>query len=75
MIVLWCVLASLVAVFALRRVPVGRVLLMVSASVAALVCLVGAVLGSPLLVVPLVACGGTVALLMRPEVTEWYAGR
>ena len=74
-IVLWCVLASLVAVFALRRVPVGRVLLMVSASVAALVCLVGAVLGSPLLVVPLVACGGTMALLMRPEVTEWYAGR
>lgn len=74
-IVLWCLLASLVAVFALRRVPVGRVLLMVSAGVAALVCLLGTVLGSPLLVVPLAACVGAMALLMRPEVTEWYAGR
>ena len=74
-IVVWCVLASLVAVFAFRRVPVGRVLLMVSASCAALLCLAGAVLGSPLLVVPLVACGATMALLMRPEVTQWYAAR
>ncbi|WP_166134504.1 hypothetical protein [Nocardioides ochotonae] len=74
-IVVWCVLAALVAVFAFRRVPVGRVLLMISASCAALLCLAGTVLGSPLLVVPLVACGATMALLMRPEVTEWYAGR
>lgn len=75
LIVLWCVLAAIVAGFALRGVPVGRVLLVISAGLAGLVCLVGAVLGSPLLVVPLAACGATVALLLRPEATAWYAGR
>lgn len=73
-VLVWGGASILFAVQAFRRVPWGRVALLVSASSAAAVCLVGSVLNI-LLVVPLVACLATVTLLMRPEVRAWFASR
>ena len=69
----WSLLAIGLAVLTYRRVRWGRLGLLVSAAVAAVVCLV-ATLTSLLLVVPACATLATVALLNRPEVRAWFKG-
>lgn len=68
----WCVVASGFAVQAFRRVPWGRRALLICASVAGAVSLLG-MFASAVLVIPFVATVATVALLSRPEVRAWYA--
>lgn len=74
-LVVWCSGAVVVAWFAFRRASWAQVTLVVSAAVAGAVCLVGTLAGSFPLVVLLAGCSVTVALLLRPEVRRWYAGR
>ena len=71
-IVLWCVGAAVLAVLVLRRVEWARVVLIVSASVAAAVSLVGAAVGGFPLVLTLVAAAATIMLLLRPETRTWF---
>ena len=68
----WCVSAVLVAVLTFRRVAWARIVLIVSASVCAAVCVVGSAFGAFLLVFPLAASVATIALLARPEVRSWF---
>jgi hypothetical protein len=59
------------AVLAYRRVEVGRLLLMASAAVASLVCLLAVPVGW----LHAVAALTTVALLNRRSTRAWFAGR
>lgn len=70
--VVWSLLAIGLAVLAYRRVRWGRIGLVTSAAVAAVVCLV-ATLSSLLLVIPAAATLVTVLLLTRPEVRSWFS--
>lgn len=70
--VVWSLMAIGLGVLAYRRVRWGRIGLMVSAAVAAVVCLV-ATLSSVLLVVPACATMATVALLNQPGVRAWFS--
>ncbi len=70
----WCAAASGFAIQAFRRVRWGRRALLISASVAGAVSLVG-LFASPIMVLPLGAAVATVALLARPEVRAWYDAR
>ena len=70
--VVWSLLAIGLAVLAYRRVRWGRIGLVTSAAVAAVVCLV-ATLSSLLLVIPAGATLVTVLLLTRPEVRSWFS--
>ena len=67
----WSMLAIVLAVLAYRRVSWARWALVVSAAVAAVICLLGT-LSSLLLAVPAGATLVTVALLNRPEVRAWF---
>lgn len=68
----WSMLASFFAVLAFRGVPWGRIGLLASALVAAVVSLLG-VAASLLIVLPAGAALATVVLLNRPEVRAWCA--
>lgn len=74
-LVAWSIGASIVAWFVLRGRPWAQVTLLVSAACAGLLCLLGTLLGSIPLLLPLVGCSMTVAMLLRPEVRAWFAGR
>ncbi|MGZ5399727.1 MAG: hypothetical protein ACXWDL_01150 [Nocardioides sp.] len=67
----WSLLAIVLGVLTYRRVRWGRLGLVASAGVAAVVCLVAA-LSSLLLIVPAAATLATVVLLNRPEVRGWF---
>ncbi len=73
-VVVWAVVASVVAVLAFRGSNGGRLGLVVSSALAAGLFLVTAVTS---LVMALAAggCVATVVLLSRPEVRRWYAER
>ncbi|MDP2775641.1 MAG: hypothetical protein Q8O61_18960 [Nocardioides sp.] len=73
-VLVWGGAAILFAVQAFRGVPWGRLALLISASSAAAVCLVGSIVNL-LLVLPLVACLVTVSLLVRSDVRAWFASR
>ncbi|MEI5674235.1 MULTISPECIES: hypothetical protein [unclassified Nocardioides] len=75
LLVVWSVAASVVTWFAFRRARWGQMALLVSAGGAGAVCLLGVAVGSLPLVLPLAGCVAAFALLMRPEVRAWYAGR
>ena len=68
----WCVVASGFAIQAFRGVPWGRRALLICASVAGAVSLLG-MFASAIMVLPFVATVATVALLSRPEVRAWFA--
>ncbi|WP_395659254.1 hypothetical protein [Nocardioides sp.] len=69
---LWCLAAVVLAVLVFRGVEWARLLLVISATTAAALSLLGAVFGAFLLVLTLVASGITVVLLVRPEVRAWF---
>jgi len=68
----WSLAAIALGVLAYRRVRWGRIGLVASAAIAAVVCLV-ATLSSLLLIVPAGATLATVTLLNRPEVRAWFS--
>ena len=68
----WCVVASGFAIQTFRGVPWGRRALLICASVAGAVSLLG-MFASAIMVLPFVATVATVALLSRPEVRAWFA--
>jgi hypothetical protein len=69
----WCVIACILAVMAMRRSNVGRILLVVSAVVAGGISLIG--IQSVISGLWLVACVGVVILLFTGGAGDWYAGR
>lgn len=73
-LVVWSVVAAALAVLAYRRRPPGRVGVLVSSTVAGVLCLAG-VFASFMLILPAGAAMATVALLSRPEVRAWYGAR
>jgi hypothetical protein len=72
LIVLWCLGAAVLAVLVFRRVDWARIVLIVSASVCAALCLLGTAIGAFLLLFPLVAAVVTIALLVRPDTRPWF---
>jgi hypothetical protein len=70
-VVVWSLVAIALALLVFRRVAWARPVLMASAGVAALLCLLAVVVGQVLVLVPLAACATTVALLARPEAGAW----
>lgn len=71
-VILWSAAAMVLAVLAFRRMAWARIALAVSTGVAVLV-LLGATLLSPFLSVLLVAAGVTLWLLLRSDVSAWFA--
>ncbi|MEP9363355.1 hypothetical protein ABLE68_10345 [Nocardioides sp. CN2-186] len=71
-IVLWCVGAAAMAVLVYRRVAWARIVLIVSASVAAGLSLIGTAVGGFALVFPLVGGAVTIALLLRRDSRPWF---
>ena len=69
----WSVGAVVMGVLAWRGVRWAATGLIVSAGIAGGICLL-VIVGSFLLLLPLVGCAATVALLLRPEARRWYAG-
>lgn len=70
LIVAWCAIAAALAVMVWRGVSWAHLSLIVSAAMAALLCLVGLIV-NPLLILPLGACAATITLLVRSEVRWW----
>jgi hypothetical protein len=71
--VVWSLVATTFAALVYRRVPWARTALLVSAAVAAVVCLLATV-GNFLMVIPLTAAIATVVLLVRPDTRAWVSG-
>lgn len=71
--IVWCLAALVLAVLALRRSNVARILLVVSASVSALVSLIG--IGSGISLVPLIASIAAIVLLFTGGASEWFRRR
>jgi hypothetical protein len=70
--IVWSLVAIALAVLVFRRVAWARPLLMASAGMAGLLCLLAVAVGQLLVLVPLAACVAAVALLARPEVRTWF---
>lgn len=68
---LWCITASVLAIFAFRGHNWARIAVLVSSIATGAVCL-PAMLANPLLVVVLAAAAASAGLLLRPDVAEWY---
>jgi hypothetical protein len=71
--ILWCLIACVLAVFAMRRSNAARITLVVSAVVAGLLSLGG--IQSAVSAVPLLACLATVILLFTGGANDWFARR
>ena len=69
----WCVIACVLAVFAMRRSNVSRILLVISATVAGLLSLLA--IGSVVSAVWLLACLAVVIMLFIGGAGDWYARR
>jgi len=70
LLVVWSVVAGVLAAFAWRGRPWAWTALLVSASCASMLCLLAA-LGSPAMLVPLAVCAATIPLLLRPDVRDF----
>jgi hypothetical protein len=71
-IVLWCLVAAVLAILVFRRTEWARIVLVISAAAAAALSLVGTAVGAFLLVFTLIASVVTLALLLRPETRGWF---
>ncbi len=71
-VVVWSVLAIVLAVLVFRRVSWARLPLVVSAATTAAICVLGT-LGQVLMALPMAAAVVTWALLVRPEVRAWLS--
>ncbi|MCW2792818.1 MAG: hypothetical protein JWO76_1916 [Nocardioides sp.] len=70
-IVAWSLAAVALAVLTFRRVNWARIALVVSAALAAVLCLL-ATITQVLMALPLAACVVTLALLVRPDIRAWF---
>jgi hypothetical protein len=70
-LILWCIVAAVLAVLAFRRQRLAMYGLLVSTAGAAVFCLLG-VLGSLVVLVPLVAAATTIGCLVRSDVRAWF---
>lgn len=73
-VMVWSLVAAVLAALAWRRLGWARIALVVSAGLTGAVCLVGAIT-SPVLAAPLVAAAATATLLLRRDVGQWYRRR
>ncbi|MBC9732709.1 hypothetical protein [Nocardioides marmotae] len=73
LVIVWSVLAAVAAAFAWRGAPWARIVLVVSASLASVLCLASVLLGDPLALAPLAICVAALLLLARPEARRWFA--
>jgi hypothetical protein len=71
-VIAWSLGAIVLAVLVFRRTPWARLLLVVSTSAAAGLLLIATVV-QPVLAVPLAATVVTLALLIRPDVRNWFS--
>ena len=71
-IVLWCVAAVVLAILVYRGADWARVVLLVSAGVAAAISLLGAAAGGFLLLVSFAASAAAFSLLLRPSTRAWF---
>lgn len=71
-VVIWCLIAAVLAIFVLRRSNVARILLVISSSVAAILSLIG-LAGGGISVIPLVACVATIVLLFVGGAGAWFS--
>ncbi len=69
----WCLISCVLAVFAMRRSNVSRILLVISAVVATLLSLLS--IGSVVSAVWLLGCVAVVVLLFTGGANDWYARR
>jgi hypothetical protein len=74
-LVVWCVSAAALAVLVFRRVDWARIVLVVSASTCGVLCLIGAAVGAFVLLLPLLASAGCIALLVRSDTRSWFDRR
>lgn len=72
-LVVWSLVAIVLAIWAMRRSNVGRILLVVSAALAAVLSLLSMASGFPLLWT--IASIATIALVFSGGANAWYAGR
>lgn len=70
--VLWCVAAAVLAALVLRGVDWARIVLIISAAIAAALSLVALLAGAFLLVLLLTASVATILLLVRPDTAAWF---
>ncbi len=75
LVVVWCVAAVVLAVLVYRGADWARVVLLVSAGVAAAISLVGAAAGGFLLLVSFAAAAAAFSLLLRPSTRAWFDQR
>ena len=71
--IIWCALAMVLAVFALRRSNGARIGLVVSSALAAVLSLIA--ISSGLSIVSLVACIAVIVCLFAGGAGQWYAGK
>lgn len=74
-IVVWAIGAVILGVLAYRRVEWARIVLVISAATAGAVCLLGTMVGSFILVLPLMGSVASIVLLVRADVRPWFQQR
>jgi hypothetical protein len=72
---IWCVIATVLGVMVLRRGKVARILLIISAVVAGLLCLLMTIGGAYFMVLWLLACVLVVILLCLGDASQWFRDR
>ncbi|MBF4768716.1 hypothetical protein ISU10_13170 [Nocardioides agariphilus] len=72
---IWCVIATVLGVMVLRRGKVARILLIISAVVAGLLCLLMTIGGAFFMVLWLLACVLVVILLCLGDASQWFRDR
>jgi hypothetical protein len=72
-VVIWTVIACVLAVFTMRRSNVSRILLVVSSVVSGLLCLLG--ITSVVTALPLLACVAVIVLLFTGGASQWFRDR
>jgi hypothetical protein len=73
-VIVWCVVAAVLAILAVRGQNWARIALVVSAIAAGVAALIG-MLANPLLVVVVISTAVVSGLLLRRNVTDWYRAR
>jgi hypothetical protein len=74
-LVVWCVSAAAVAILVFRGVEWARIVLVVSAALCSVCCLVGAAVGAFVLLLPLVVSASCIAMLLRADSRPWFDRR
>ena len=71
-LILWCVGAAVLAALTIRGIDWARIVLIVSAAIAAVLSFLALLAGAFLLVLTLTASVSTILLLVRPDTAAWF---